>query len=407
MNKIIFLLLAILCIAFAGCKHNDHNHGHSAENDKQIHANAHVHDHDDGHEHETGHIHNKEKAHEHSSERESDKVHQHEYQTQRIELQPFHEIIKTSGEITVPPYSKIDIVASGAGKIFFAKKQAAEGFNFSANESLFLISGRELIDNSIDLKYQQSLLNYEKVKSDFERAQLLKEDQIISEKEYQQIKAEYEKSKAEYKIISGQFRKGGTTITAPAKGFIHELFVSEGQYVEQGQKLATIIKKDKLRLRAEVSQKYASSIQHIESANFTTNGSKEIFDTKQLNGKLLSFGQSLNTSGLYIPVIFDMDYHPHLLPGSYAQIFLKSKTIENSVVIPKTALLEEQGHYYVFVEKHHDEFEKRQVIIGANDGNSVLIQSGLKGGEIIVVEGVYQVKLANMSNELPAHSHSH
>ena len=83
------------------------------------------------------------------------------------------------------------------------------------------------------------------------------------------------------------------------------------------------------------------------------------------------------------------------------------KTIHHSVVIPKTALLEEQGDYYVFVEKQHDEFEKRLVVTGVDDGDYVLIESGLDEGETLVTEGVYQVKLTNMSNELPAHNHSH
>lgn len=406
MKKIFILLWAISYIAMTSCNHNTDNHNHAQENDSHIHDEAVEQSQEHDHEHETEQTH-EEEVHEHSAVQNTDESHQHEYRTQKTELQSFNEIINSSGQIIVPPSDQIDVVASSAGKVVFAKKQASEGLNVSANEALFLISGKELIENNIDLKYQQSLVNFEKVKTDYERAQKLLADQIISEKEFQQIKAEYEKSKAEYEIISNQFSKGGTTISTPVRGFIHELLVTEGQFVEPGQKLATIIKREKLRLRAEVSQKYAGRIDHIQSANFVPNGSGKIYDTEKLNGKLLSAGQSLNSSGFYIPVIFEMDYHPELLPGSYARVFLKGKTIHHSVVIPKTALLEEQGHYYVFVEKQHDEFEKRLVVTGADDGNSVLIQSGLDAGETIVTEGVYQVKLANMSNELPAHNHSH
>jgi len=408
MKKIFILLLAISYIAMASCNHNTENHNHSHENDTHAHDETaeQRQEQDHNHEQETEPTH-EEGVHDHSVVQNTDESHQHEYRTQKIELQSFNEIIKTSGQIIVPPSDQIDIVASSTGKVVFAKKQASEGLNVSANEALFLISGKELIENNIDLKYQQSLVNYEKLKSDYARAQKLLANKIISEKEFQQIKAEYEKSKAEYEIISNQFSKGGTAISTPVSGFIHELFVSEGQFVEPGQKLATIIKKEKLRLRAEVSQKYAGHIKHIQSANFSPNGSDKIYATEKLNGKLLSFGQSLNTSGFYIPVVFEMDYHPELLPGSYAQVYLKGKTFKSKVVIPKSALLEEQGNYYVFVEKQHDAFEKRLVVTGADDGNSVLIQTGLNAGETIVDEGVYHVKLANMSNELPAHNHSH
>ncbi|HSH51379.1 MAG TPA: efflux RND transporter periplasmic adaptor subunit [Bacteroidales bacterium] len=407
MKKIFILLLAISYIAMTSCNHNTDNHNHSYENDTHVHDETTEQSIEHDHKQESEQMHEGKMTHNHSAAQNTDELHQHEYRTQKIELRPFNEIIKTSGQLIISPSSKIDIVASGSGKVVFAKKQASEGLNVSANEALFHISGKDLIENNIDLKYQQSLVNYEKIKADYERAQKLLTNQIISEKEFQQIKAEYEKSKAEYEIISNQFSKGGTTIAAPIGGYIHELLVNEGQFVEPGQKLATIIKKEKLRLRAEVSQKYASRIKHIQSANFVFNGSSDIYDTEKFNGKLLSYGQSLNTSGFYIPVIFEMDYHPALLPGSYAQVFLKGKILKSKIIIPKTALLEEQGYYYVFVEKHYDEFEKRLVLTGVEDGHSVLIQSGLAAGETIVTEGVYQVKLGNISNDLPAHNHSH
>ncbi|MDY6799849.1 MAG: efflux RND transporter periplasmic adaptor subunit [Bacteroidota bacterium] len=407
MKNIFILLLAISYIAMTSCNHNTNNHNHSYENDTHVHDETAKQFKEHDHEYETGNMHEEEVAHNHSAVQNTEELHQHEYRTQKIELLSFNETIKTSGQIIVAPSDQIDVVASSAGKVIFAQKQISEGLNIGANESLFYISGKELIEKNIELKYQQSLVNFEKLKSDFERAQKLLADQIISEKEFLQIKAEYENSKAEYEIISNQFSKGRTTITSPVGGFIHELLVTQGQFVEPGQKLVTVIKKDKLRLRAEVSQKYASRIKYIQSASFSPNGLNKIYETEKLNGKILSSGQSLNTSGFYIPVVFEMDYHPELLPGSYVRIYLKGKILKSKVVIPKSALLEEQGHYYVFVEKQHDEFEKRLVVTGAEDGNSVLIQSGIDAGETIVVEGVYHVKLANMSNELPAHNHSH
>ncbi|MEE4196775.1 MAG: efflux RND transporter periplasmic adaptor subunit [Bacteroidales bacterium] len=411
MKKIVFFLLAISSVALLSCNHPGHGHNHASEADSHIHDEVHDHDHDQTNDYEpvTEQNQDYETSHEHSARPEADESHEHnhEYKTQKINLQTFNEVVKTSGQILAPPAGRIEIVASGSGKVVFANNHTSEGANISANEILFLISGKELIENNIDLRYQQSLVNYEKLKTDFERAQKLIKDHIISEKEYLQIKAEYEQSKAAYDVLSGQFRKGGTSVTSPVKGFIHELYVSGGQYVETGQKLATIIQRDKLRLRAEVSQNYAGRLQDIESASFIPGGSNKTYDTEGLNGRRISFGQSLNTSGRYIPVIFEMDYHPDLFPGAYARIFLKGTPLENSVVIPKTALLEEQGQYYVFVEKNNDEFEKRMITLGTEDGHSVLVRTGLEQGETIVVEGVYQVKLASMSSELPAHNHSH
>lgn len=407
MKKILILFMAIIYIVMMSCNHKDDSHNHSHENDTHDHNQELDDSHDHNHGQDTEHTHDGESAHDHAVANEANKSHEHEYHTQKTELQSFNEIIKTSGEITVSPGSKIEVVASNSGRVSFVKTDLADGVDLSKNEVLFLISGDELIDNNIDLKYSESKTDFEKAESEFKRAEKLFASRIISEKEYQQIKAEYEKSKAAYELIAKKFSTGGATINAPAKGYIHELLVTEGQFVEQGQKLAVINKKDKLRLRAEVSQKYVKRINHIQSANFSVSSISEIFSTNDLNGKVISAGQSLNSSGFYIPVIFEIDYHPDLLPGSFARIYLKGETINHAVVIPKTALIEDQGSYFVFVEANHDEFEKRHVILGHEDGTRVLIQSGLKRGEVIVTEGVYQVKLASMSNELPEHSHSH
>lgn len=409
MKKILILFMAIFYIAMMSCNHHTESHNHSHENDTHAQDSEPEEDHD--HDPEDEHIHEENSDHEHSVAQEAIDTHEgehdHEYRTQKIELQSFNQIIKTSGEIIVSPDSKIDIVASNSGRISFVKTNLADGADISKNEVLFLVSGDELIDNNIDLKYSESKTDFEKAESEFKRAEKLLASRIISEKEYQQIKAEYEKSKAAYELIAKKFSTGGSTINAPAKGYIHELLLAEGQFVEQGQKLAAINKKDKLRLRAEVSQKYVKRINHIQSANFSVSSLSGIFSTDDLNGKVISTGQSLNTSGFYIPVIFEIDYHPDLLPGSFIQVYLRGETITQAVVIPKSALLEDQGSYFVFVETKHDEFEKRRVILGHEDGARILIQSGLNSGEVIVTEGVYQVKLANMSNELPAHSHSH
>ena len=57
----------------------------------------------------------------------------------------------------------------------------------------------------------------------------------------------------------------------------------------------------------------------------------------------------------------------------------------------------------------HDEegYKKQEVTLGADNGKSVQILSGVKAGDRVVTQGAYQVKLASASNAIPAHSHEH
>ena len=72
-----------------------------------------------------------------------------------------------------------------------------------------------------------------------------------------------------------------------------------------------------------------------------------------------------------------------------------------------TALMEEQGNFFVYVQVTGESFDKRQVKTGAQDGTSVQIVSGLNPGDRVVTKGAYLVKLATQSGSAPAHGHEH
>ena len=76
--------------------------------------------------------------------------------------------------------------------------------------------------------------------------------------------------------------------------------------------------------------------------------------------------------------------------------------------MPLSALVEQQGEYYVFVRLDDDCYRKSPVVRGATDGNRVEILSGLEPGQEVVVRGTTAVKLAQSAGAVPAgHSHSH
>ena len=90
-----------------------------------------------------------------------------------------------------------------------------------------------------------------------------------------------------------------------------------------------------------------------------------------------------------------------------AEVFLKSSAIPNALIIPVSALMEEQGNFYVYVQLGGESFQKREIKIGASDGENVQVLSGIEEGERVVTKGAYQIKLSSASGELPAHGHEH
>ena len=96
-----------------------------------------------------------------------------------------------------------------------------------------------------------------------------------------------------------------------------------------------------------------------------------------------------------------------MIPGSFVEIYLLSKTMEDVIVLPEEALTEEQGLYFIYIQKCEESYKKQEVKLGASNGVEVQILEGLHAGDRVVVKGAYHVKLASASNALPAHSHEH
>jgi multidrug efflux pump subunit AcrA (membrane-fusion protein) len=78
-----------------------------------------------------------------------------------------------------------------------------------------------------------------------------------------------------------------------------------------------------------------------------------------------------------------------------------------ALVIKESALIEEQGNFYVYVQTAGESFQKREVKTGKRDGEKVQILSGVQPGERVVTKGGHQIRLSSLSGALPAHGHEH
>ena len=216
----------------------------------------------------------------------------------------------------------------------------------------------------------------------------------------------YENARTAYEAQADNVTVSGVKVTSPISGYVKNRLVSQGEYVTVGQPVATISKNRRLQLRADVSENYFNELKKIRGANFMVSYNNKVYRLEDLHGRLLSFGKAAAESSFYIPITFEFDNIGDFIPGSYVEVYLLTTPQNNVFSIPVTALTEEQGIYFVYLQIAEEEFVKREVGIGESDGKYVRILSGLKEGERVVVKGAYQVKLASSSSVLPeGHSH--
>lgn len=323
-------------------------------------------------------------------------------------IQPFGQVIKTTAQIQSALDDEIIVSARTNGMAIFTGSKVLEGLPVSSGQSLFTISGAGLSENNSVLRYTEAQNNYLKAKANFERQSELAKDKIVSEKELLSTKNEYDNAAANYEMLNKNFNLSGQIVSSPSSGYVKQLFVRNGQYVEAGQPVISISKNKILLLKADIQQKFSSVSDKIISANIKASGNDKIFTLEELNGKVMSIGRNSNSDNYLIPVSMQIDNVVGFVPGNFVEVYLKTITNDKAIVVPNTSLLEEQGIFFVFVQITPELFEKREAKVGPTDGLYCEILSGLNPGDRIVTKGTIMVKLAQASGALdPSSGHNH
>ena len=81
-----------------------------------------------------------------------------------------------------------------------------------------------------------------------------------------------------------------------------------------------------------------------------------------------------------------------LLAGQFARVLVDTDHIDNALLIPQRAVQELQGKTSVWVVDAQNNAQSRDVALGARIGSDWLVQSGLKAGDRVVVEGMQKLK---------------
>ena len=413
--RTIIYAITILAISLWGCKKqsSQDKHTHSAT---ETHA-GHDHSHE-GHNHEhEGHDHEHETAEEHAGHNHESKATKHSdeiifpkaqaakttFEVREIQPASFNQVVKTTGQVLAAPGDEAVIVATSNGVVSFSSNKLTEGTKVQKGQSLFQISSKDIAEGDY---YTKVKATYEAAKASYDRAEALVKDKIISQKEFESTKLEFENAKTAYNAVSNNKTAKGVSVNAPINGHMKNILVKEGEYITVGQPLATVSQNQRLVLRAEVSQRYYNAMQSVKSANFKTPYDNKVYSLEDLNGRLLSFGKTSNENSFFIPVSFEFDNKGEVIPGSFVEVYLISSPIENTLSIPVSALTNEMGIYYVYVQIDEEGYRKQEVALGANNGKEVQIIKGLHPGDRVVTQGAYQVKMASASGAIP-HGHSH
>jgi membrane fusion protein, heavy metal efflux system len=326
-----------------------------------------------------------------------------EFNTMEVIPTSFYSVIHTSGKVNVQPQSQVTISSPAAGTI---QLYAVAGQPVNRGDLLAFVSGSG-IDNNMSLRLNEMRIAFEKSRVDFLRSVPLARNQVISQKDFLDIEARYQQDSLRYHQLADLVSEKGIRIIAPAGGFITNINIENGHFIEAGNPMFTVVNQTQLLIETYVNQSDFQKVKDIFDANFKLPDKNTIISLQDINGRINTKDAFVNENFSRIPVIFSVVNNGMLMPGMFLESFLFTDQREDALVVPLSSLLEEHGHYFVYVQTGGESFTRREVWPGNNDGKNVQINSGLIPGERIVTKGATQIKLAEMTGIMPIHGHTH
>ncbi len=238
-----------------------------------------------------------------------------------------------------------------------------------------------LENKMLAIEVQQAQADINKLQNDFNRNKELFGKNLISKEEFQNVGFQYEAQKAQFD--KAKLNLEYTSIKAPISGVVAARYIKNGNMVNLNQPVFKIVDFDPLIAVVFVPEVDIHKIKLGQKAEISldaTNGTA-------YRGSVWRISPIVDPeSGTVKVTVAVKDEYGALKPGMFARVKIIYDTHENSLLIPKHAILSEDGSETVFVIK--DSTAIRQVVeTGYSNDLYFEIISGLSPGDQVVVVG--------------------
>lgn len=324
-----------------------------------------------------------------------------------VKVSPVSKPVIIRGEGTVRPLREINLVPQVEGKVVYVSSALVNGGEFSNGETLLRID---------PVDYQLAVILAEaKVKEAESKLELAREEAASAEEEWRmlysggsegdenpppplvvkepQLKAAQARLEADRAALKkALLNLERTAITAPFDGRVMQKNVDIGQYVTPGQPLATLYCTEAVEIVLPLDEE---DLYWFHVPGFTTGdgpGSPATVRARiagkemRWTGEVVRAGGKLDERTRMINVVVRVEKpyaeKPPLAIGLFVTVDIKGHVLPGGVLIPRLALHQDN---IVWVVDDNNLLRFRKVEVGRIQGESVLIKSGLKDGEIVVI----------------------
>ena len=198
-------------------------------------------------------------------------------------------------------------------------------------------------------------------------------------------------------LQTAQINLGYTDITSPIAGKIGRTSLTKGNVVgPDSGVLVTIVSQDPMYVTFPMSQR--EFLRNAETGNPTDVKTIKV-QIRFSDGKMYKEVGGINFVDVTVNQATDTvivratmpNPNGALIDGELVRVNLESGTPDERIVIPQSALIADQEGVYVFAVEDGKAVIKR-VKTGGERGANVIIESGLAGGEQVIVDGLQGVR---------------
>lgn len=268
----------------------------------------------------------------------------------------FEQSIRCVGYIMAPAtgIAQLNSLISGTiEKIYFI-----EGQQVKKGEVLFTLISNELIE--IQQNYIEIGSQLKQSQKEYERTKALYEENIAAEKEFLAVESSYKIMQAKHKALKLQLSLLGLDLNkivegelyakypvlAPIDGFITEVNVVLGQFVEKQVKLIEVVNQSQLQLQLQVYEEDAKLLKEGQKVRFRYAGE----ETYQNEASVILIGKSIdpNSRTLNCIAAIQSKTNTPLVNRSFVEAEIVTSK-QNLIALPNTAILNAGNEKFIFI----------------------------------------------------------
>ena len=181
--------------------------------------------------------------------------------------------------------------------------------------------------------------------------------------------------------------KTATEVRSPVDGVVSNLKAQENYLVDTDSSLLEIIDADDLRIIVEIPEYNTQTVKLGQSIRVRQDISD---DDKVYDGEITKISRLSTTSSMTGENVLEAEVKtnetiPNLVPGFKIKAVLQLKSDVKNIIIPKIALQNEEGKYFVYTLDEKNTIRKKIITIKNIVGDNIIVLSGLNPGEEIVL----------------------